>query len=716
MRNIYDASITEEMMDKVLPSHFRIVNDKTSNGYKFMNALYGIELTGIEDYLDQAMHYSSFENFDYGLDYNFSTVKFPRIINSGFVYGEVNNTVVPIKITTNEEFMDGMPTRMVYDSNSSITLTGYIQSSGNVGLEYMRIDKNGSGVLFINSILDSATAVLSNTYQTYKLPIDDLLKPDFTSISGVNFGIDYQNYDSQQRYELLNPELEDTLQSKYAASKKVSLPGGGIANKPNQYYTVDFYKPEGYYWDEQLDTYKAIVPQQDKYYDNEVEVYHRQYLNNPNGSGVYNVSYLNLEFVPISGTLKLFDIDTLTSGQLPTEIMQSGTNVYIYDAISDGTTTPYYTYIGYEQEVPVQEALGFPATGVLYKVTSWNYVREKDGLVNFDWVSDPTKPITNKIKIVNPIGRYIVEYTYVVDKQHNAITTATANRYVKYDKESHIFSSVDTTNNAVIVPNKLSVEKDTRRAVTFDGKDIRPGSVINELQLRGVLNAEISEIVSSSTINVSKVNIPGYRTNIIPNPADHNEYVLNHHYTNQVLLPVSGVLNDVMVGDTIGKRIYGYNKGIQQINYYDLYSDNITANKILRMRFRPQTSSSNYILMESIDTDNTGWSVAYNNGFIVITDGLSTISSAEDVLFNNDIVDMILVAQGSITDTLSNLRYGLYISLNGNFHKNIPLFESSINYYIGKNISKTVAFANTSVDLDYIQIYNEGNINGNNIL
>ena len=75
MRKIYKANHTKEMLGNVLPGDFNIVKNHTSNGFRFMNALYGIELDELYDYYDQARHYSSFENFDYGLDFDFQFVK-----------------------------------------------------------------------------------------------------------------------------------------------------------------------------------------------------------------------------------------------------------------------------------------------------------------------------------------------------------------------------------------------------------------------------------------------------------------------------------------------------------------------------------------------------------------------------------------------------------------------------------------------------------------
>ena len=42
MKKLYDSNNIQYALGKILPSHFRVVNDKTSNGYRFFNSLYGI--------------------------------------------------------------------------------------------------------------------------------------------------------------------------------------------------------------------------------------------------------------------------------------------------------------------------------------------------------------------------------------------------------------------------------------------------------------------------------------------------------------------------------------------------------------------------------------------------------------------------------------------------------------------------------------------------
>ena len=705
MRKIYDSKYAQNLLKKFLPNHFRIVNDKTSNGYKFFNSLYGIEHENLKDYIDQAAHFSSFENFDYGTDFDYYILKLPIVIQSGYIYGDN----IPIKIATNDDFIDGKPTRIVYNSGYSINLSGYINNeiSGFIGIEYMRNNKNGSGILYLNSIIDTNTAIINNTYQSYSLPLSDLIIPKVNSISGYNLGIEYQNYNKQQRYELLTPETSDILSVKYAFTKTVRLPYKGDNNNTFRNYIVDYYEPEAYYWDNQLNTYKPIIPLANSFLDkDEKSIYYRQALNNPYGSGNFNTVYLALEHIPISGTLKLFDIDTLISGQM-TEIPNSGRNIYKYSAYESGEISPYYVYLGYDEYVPLEERLGFPASGTIYKNTSWDYIREQDGLVNFDWVEHPQNSIINGIKIINPLSRYVVEYTYVVNKNMQAISTHTGTKYVKYDNKDHLYNIIDTNNNVELINNSLSVEKEKRRAITFNGLEIRPGTIINEVNFKGVMTKE-KEITSSSSINADNIIIPGYCKNVLPYIKEYNIELLNHNYLHRIFTPVSGIINDVFIDKSIGDKIYYNNNGLYNDIYYDFYNENLNSDKILRIKFKSNSSNNNYLIISSNNSDTTGWKISYKNGFIEIMDNLSTIMSSITKYFNNDIIELIFVAIGNINSTYNSLRYELYISINNNFFEKIELYEANSNSYVGDNITKTIIFKNINIDLDFIKIYNEG--------
>lgn len=709
MRKLYDANSTEIMINKILPSSFKIASDPTSNGYKFLNALYGIELDSIKDYLDQAKHFSSFENFDYGYDFDVQYVKLPEIISSGFIYGDD----IPIKITTTNEFYDGKITRFVYDSGYILDLTNYnTAASGILGIEYMRQSNTGSGILYINYDLDSVTAIQSGTYQTQKLPLDDLTKPVYSLISGFNYGISDQNYDTISRYELLQPETEPVLKKKYPEKKTITLPKDGDPTKPNRDYIVDYYEPELYFWDNVNKIYKPTIPERDQYYDGTVKKYHRVYLNNPYGSGIYNTEYLELEHVPISGTLKVYDIDTLSNG-LPTEINKTGTNVYRYFAYNSGNLTdPYFEYIGYTEKIPLEFQLGYDATATLYKITSWDYVHEDDGLVSFDWVTNVNKPLTNKIKLVNAFGRYIVEYKYVNDMYHGSITSNYSNRYVKYYNENHIYNSLDSQNNAQIIPNTLSIESETRRAITFDGLDVRPGTVINEIILRGKITNEY-EISNDFSENVGPV-IPGANKHIIPYNTDKNQYLVNYtNYTQSQLTPASGTIQKTFVNNILSNRITTSNLYLNFNNYYYLYNEELSTNRIIRFRFKHNTFNPNNIILAIANGDDDGWKIELTNrGQIKITDIFSTvISEAINDIYSGYIIDIIVSANGVTSYNYNNSRYSVYISINNSLFRKLELFENSEISFIS-NESNTIKFFNdTNVDIEFIKFYNEGYLN-----
>jgi hypothetical protein len=701
MKKIYKSHNTKEILAEVLPNRFKIVNEETSNGFKFFNSLYGIELDSLQDYMDQATHFSSFENFDYGLDGDYAMVEFPELINSDYIYGDG----IQIKITDTSEFMDGAPTR--FTLNEIFDMTGHVSGSGIYGLEYMRQDKTGSGVLMMNTNIGSEAAIISDTSQTYKVAISDLVVPNTTLISGFNFGVDYQNFDTQQRYELLAPMGNDVMRREYAVTKNYSLPLNGDSTNGNRKYTVDNYEPVDIYWDNQADTYKSAVPLRDTYKENGVDKYHKVSLNNPSGSGVYDTEYLELEHIPISGTLKLLDIDSLTDGE-PTEILEAGTDSYIY---SDPNSN--YTYLGYSEDIPFYEGVADDAVAVYHKTTSWAHVYQDDGLQHFKWNTDSTKPITNKLKIVNSIGRYVVEYTYVTDKGQRAITTTTSNRYVKYNAGTHMFSSTDIDNNVLEITNTLSKEPKSykqRTGVTFEGSYIRPGSYINQMTIRGIVSRE-AKIDKSFSLNTTDISIPGYKKDIIPNIIRNTDVTLDYNNDSLDFAAVVGDTKDIFIDGSIGTRIINSNDGIATNKFYELSSAELSNDRLVRFRFKLRTDSItnfNFISSTSTQVDQGSWRINYDSSnFIVIQDHISTVKTISPVIFGDSTIDMIVVSKDNRDYSVTDQRYVVYFSVDGSFFIKYDVVEASSNTYTDTTADQTVLFAGATVDLDYARIYTE---------
>jgi len=718
MKRIYDANATKTILTNVLPGDFKMVKDKNSNGYVFMNALYGIETDSIKDYIDQAMHHSSFEHFDYGLDYGYSQVKIPGIILSDVIYGDGYD----IKITNDEEFADGKPTRMIYNSGL-IDLDQYtISGSGINGLEYMRVDKTGSGVLLLNTNTTSTDAIINDTYTSYQLQLSDLIEQ--RNISGYNYGVEIQDYDHTQKYEVIQPMLAANIIRKYPMTKLVNLPKDGKSSNYSVKYLVDYYDPVTYYWDPESTppTYKPIRPTRDTYLDGDVETYYRAALNNPSGSGIYDTEYLDLEFTPISGTLKVYDLDSLDDEGMMIEIDQAGTQLYKYDYNPaerinieggvDDSDILVYTYIGYSSGIPYEEGTNVPEGTIAsgYKITSWDYVREEDGVENFDWVEYPNNDITNKIKLVNPESRYVVEYKHAIDKTHHGITTMNSDKYVKYYDQDHIYASVDLIDNRVRLDAKLSIENSTRRAVTFNGFDVRPGSTIQELELVGVIQKRDSTNTSKS-INVTDNALIGKEDIVLPDITNIEKTRFIYNTENPLTFTPNGSTpKSAFIGNSIGQRIIPAVNGLSNSTYYPFYDPNLREDRILQTRFKVMTTkNSSFNIITSLTSDYS-WRIDMVNGKLFIQDSISQFSTAESFLNPGDIVDIMVISAGAFNTKLQTQRFILLVSINNSFFKYIKLFENTSVTYDAFTTDQTLIYPNSNIDLDFITLYDRGTL------
>jgi len=699
MKKVYNANSTYRLMSKVLPNDFKMVKDDKSKGYQYINSLYGIEIDDTKDYLDQAKHYLSFENFDYGLDFNYSMIEIPSIIHSGYIYGDT----LPIKLTNEKEFTLGKPTRFVYNENGDIDLEYHLSGSGILGLEYMRKDREGNGVLYINSNLNSEQAIISGLYQSYILPMSDLLEPDHIKISGFNAGVHDQNYEINDSYEIIEPLTYTVLKRKYPFTKYIYLPKDGIDDNPAKRYLVDYYKPEKYYWDEYNMTYKPSVPTEATYIENGEKLYHKVALNNPSGSGVYDTEYLELEHIPISGTLKVYDLENVDDKGHAIEITQNGTLLYKYEK-PDKT----YVYIGYNQEIPYEEGLGEVITAQPYMETSWDYVREGDGLKDFIWTEDPSTPITNKIKIKNGISKYIVEYKYVVDNEQYCISTMNSNRYIKYNDLDYMYSAKDNYDNLIQLDAQLSIEKETRRALTFNGMDVRPGTKIDEIQLISTLY-NTYDTNKTTSVNLDDFGIPGKVKIALPNIEDNYQYSFKHDFNNIEFNPINGIINTTFIGNILGEKIKFDNLGLYSYKYFPFYTGDLTEKRIFRTRFKLNSKyDSNFDIIKSTTSDYS-WKISGNNGYIIISDVISEYRSNYQLL-TNDIIDLIIIANGDYNDSIKQSRFEIYISINDSFFKKFELYENEYNTFEDFNSIKTEIFTNINVDLDFIYLYDEGNL------
>ena len=62
------AKSTERMMRVILPSSFKMVNDKTSNGYKWFNLMFGVEADQADMNLKEIFSNSFLPTMDFGVE------------------------------------------------------------------------------------------------------------------------------------------------------------------------------------------------------------------------------------------------------------------------------------------------------------------------------------------------------------------------------------------------------------------------------------------------------------------------------------------------------------------------------------------------------------------------------------------------------------------------------------------------------------------------
>jgi len=705
-KKLYYANNTKRVLDNVFPSHFKIVDDKASNGYKFVNAAYGVEIDNIYSYLDQSKHMNNLELFDYGVDFDFYEV----IIKDNVIDNTVYSDLADIKITDNQEFYDGSPTRLEFEGRLLISGVEY----GAVGLEYLRTTPEGSGIFYINMEIDAADAVVSPGYQSFKLPIDDLGTVD-QIISGVNPAIKRQDYTSTGLDEVLGAPINNELELKYPLQRMIKAPISGVEDNPFEYYYIDHYSPNnGYYWDTVDNIYKAKGYDTDFYYEDvDSKIYYRTAFNNPYGTGIYDTVYINLQNIPISGTLKVYDFDNLgLSGEL-VEITISGTQLYYHSGIYGDNE--YAPYLGYESGVPYefapQEYSGIP-TAAPYKLVSWDYCKLSGGLDdNFNWVEYDSNPITNRIKITNPSSRYLVEYDYQVVKQNKYMTTLNSTKYIKYDDGNYLFSILGNTDSLVEIDSDFSKDP-SRRAIVFDGIDIRPGTTIDKLEIAA--DAKIADqplLKSNYTISLDKLHA-GYTQTIEPNKNDHRSYILNERMNNTslVLTNEASTVYDINYESSNGIRtVYNsgefyYSSGV----FMDLDSDSDSSNRYFKTAFKPYKPIQEEIsLGYSYNLSGEYWNVYIDeNRYIVIKDQHGTFITYDRIYDTITPKEIIVERDMRYDEDQVDYEYAVYYKDADDLFLKFELSRAYLDNVVPSG-NNSVFYENASVDIKSIQIYEE---------
>jgi len=663
----------------------------------------GVEVDMMYDYLDQGVHSNNAELFDYGKDYQYSEVTIKDNIKNETVVGDG----IPIKVTNKQEFYDGSPTRL--ETTGTLFISGV--PWGIIGIEYLRTTPEGEGIILFNVDATLDQCIASGIHQSYMIPTDDIcnhLASGVMYMSGIDPSKYIHTYDNIGRDEVLTPYTNYDLQKKYSDTIKLNLPKDGVENAILKPYTLTNWQPDGYYWDTVNDEYIPVTYPTDTYINNEGdEVYHRVSLNNPSGSGVFDTEYLELIDIPISGSLRLYDMDNLDISGVPIEIPRTGIQTYYHDGKYGVDDEQYSIYVGYSgilphEYTPIGE-VNIPTTATV--ITSWDYVYDGDGLNdNFEWQTDNTKPIINKIKITNPISRYIVEYDSATEDGIRYITTVNSSRYVRYDDKNYIFSSNPRGSGLVDVESSLSNEKSNRIAVTFNGLDVRPGTIVDYINLSADLKIEKSTD-KPVTIPVDD-NLLGAEDVMIPNIQDRRSYIFNDDLGGSLFTPAVGSLEEAIFDTYLAYRVVMSNSSLEKTTYYPLFVPNNINDRCFRTRFRLNTYNNNFVIAKSDEDNDNYWSISVENGYFIIRDAYATYYTYYLMSIDTNIKEIILVSNNQYNNTADKPKYSLFYKDGDTFFKEMKLGETEPNDYT-VTTETTQCFITMDVDVEFIQMYDE---------
>ena len=215
-RRPIEAKSTSRLLEAVFPREFKLVKDKKSNGYKFTNLLYGVEIDEADDRTREVYANSYLGTYDFSSDVVFSEVRVSGNVETSI---SGNGGSIEIKVTDEDQFYNGAPTRRVY--NSLTDVPSGMPKSGIVGLEYFRSNDRGSGYFLMNLDIDQGSGYIAGLSGTlYRYGIDRIGTIDNT-YSGDFPGLFNQNFDTNDFDEIINPIDPRVLRSKYPETRRV---------------------------------------------------------------------------------------------------------------------------------------------------------------------------------------------------------------------------------------------------------------------------------------------------------------------------------------------------------------------------------------------------------------------------------------------------------------------------------------------------------------
>lgn len=738
---------TQRIIQSVLPESFEISSNKNSNGYKFINLLYGAEVDNLRNKINEVYNNSFITSFDTTKDIDLYEVN----ISGSPIDNFLNISGIKIKITDEYEFFNGQPTRLIpissvllpmhyltYSGSETVSGAGFQNTfsnymapcwsslSGFIGLEYVRKDNRGSGYLIIASDINQENALLSGIYPVFITDVGTNFvdSGDYLNTYGLFTGIKNQNYSGQLKYETLQPIPQITLSSQYPLYRTI-IDDSGIVN------IIDHYTPYHGWTRNEFGTPVAIVDYSGTYYYDETgkKVYYRTAYNNPYGYNNYDIAYLDLEYTPISGTLKVYDMDILDISGNATEIPYSGKNLYYYksSAMLLGNPSGQETYfdpiyIGYESIVPSGKGFSpyMEGSGAsLYKTTSWDYLHESGKIDNgtLQYI-DGSGNITNRIKLSGYYSRYIVEYKYKLYENTKYVTSLESNGNVSLATSSPVFTTNENETKEIDYEftRDINYGDQASKIITFNGIDVRPESNVYKISFDIPIKYKSSNLVKNIHENINKKYI-GYSNIFIPQVSNFRYYISNCYFDSLV----SGNLIEIDKSNHGNDLTYSGNSPIFLINH-----DGYFGKKIIDSNSYFYKDNVSYLLENtyfwfnfSIPVKNTGTLMElydYSlNKYIIIEineDGRLIISSdgfkfySREVLnFNSNKKELIL--KYTPDEFSSNIPiFKLYLRENSDWFRIIDI-TSSIVDSISVSSTTLKVYKNIPIDVGFFKIFYE---------
>ena len=722
------ATNTDFMIRAILPGDFKMATDTTSNGYKFINLLYGVEVDAFRARLQQVYDNSFLETIDLSDEGTLYDVYLSGLPNSQYLNSTVDGAV-KIKIvnwgegSTEAEFWDGAPTRVIL--NDTVSISGIVQSGNITGLNYFRSNASGYGYLLISTNIDQSE-YLNLSGSLWEIGLDNL--GVILNYTGSWPGIKTYDFDTQGHDDILYPLGSGYLEKTYPLTRRVKDDSG-------VFWDIDHYEPYlGWVRDNNFNVVANTKYSSYYRYDSDGnKIWHRTAFNNPYGSGVYNTEYLRLKNTPISGTLKIYDIDNLDMSGNATEISSAGTDVYRLQSSNMflGSATGVFDpiYVGYDEYVPEDRGFGdIEGLAANYLLTtSWEYQRES-GYVDQDTMNyiEGSGDIYNYIKINNPISRYMAEYKYKEYSQANYVTSLTATRYLSLATPDPMFSIKNVFNNQQVLDYSFTKDplytNEKAKFITFDGWKVRPGSLISKIAFNIPITIEQGRLQEFISVAGKKSNA-GYG-DFVPNITTTRNYSLDCVFDSNVTLGTvteddhSGSGNYLIWTNTGSNEIYkypigtGYGKRIRHVDasgYYRINSQEfLKDNTFFRFRFRAHTPQT-LTLMELEEDDNDHYikvQVSEDGMISIISNGVEQYYSFDKLAFGNDFHDLIIRYYPDPNWT-ENPVFDLYIKRSLGYYKpRVFTRETTSGTFSSTYLH---VYQNCSIDADLFQIYYETN-------